>query len=116
MFKGFSTQEYLDEFSRRDLAGWTAFQAEVLAVGETADGLMAVKRWMGTLAAYSGQMRALTEKWYKDSMKSRNDWAARNFKFQGEKDSDKNKKNGLTSFQQSSYVFRGHIKISGVVF
>ena len=31
---GFSTQEYLDEFYRRDLAGWTAFQAEVSAAGE----------------------------------------------------------------------------------
>ena len=76
----------MDEFSRRDLAGWTAFQAEVLAAGETANGLMVVKHWMGTLAAYSEQMRALTEKQYKDSMKARNDWAARDFQFQGERE------------------------------
>ena len=85
LFKGFSTQEYLGEFSRKDFAGWTAFQAEVSAAGETANGLKVVKHWMGTLAAYSEQMRTSTEKWYRDSVRARNDRAARDFKFQGER-------------------------------
>ena len=91
LFKGFSTQEYLEEFSRGDLAGWTAFQAEVLAAGETANGPKVVNHWMGTLAAYSEQMNALTEKWYKDSMKARNGRAARDLTFQGERESEKKK-------------------------
>ena len=117
MLKRVPTQEYLDEFSRRDLAGWTAFQSEVLAAGETANGPMVDKRWMGILAAYSEQMRALTEKWYKDSMKARNNWAARDFGFQGKRESEK-KKVILDErlFRKVPMFSEGRINISGMVF
>ena len=57
LFHGFSTQEYSDEFFKRDQAGWTAFQTEVSAAGEEVNGPMVVKHWMGTLGAYSEQMK-----------------------------------------------------------
>ena len=69
----------MDESSRRDLAGCTAFQAEVLAAGEGVNGPKVLKYWIGTLAAYSEHMRTLTEKWYRDSMRAKNDWAAKDF-------------------------------------
>ena len=80
MFKGFSTQEYLDEFCKRDLAGWTAFQAEVFAVGDTANGNMVVKHMLGTLAGLSEKMRDLTKTWYKNVMGLRSNREARDFR------------------------------------
>ena len=63
LFKGFSTKEYLEEFYKRDFAGRSAFQAEVLAAEETETGPMVVKHMMGTLATLAEKMRDLTEKW-----------------------------------------------------
>ena len=62
LFKGFSTDEYVAEFYKRDFAGWTAFQVEVSAAGESGSGPMVVKHMMGTLATLAEKMRDLTEK------------------------------------------------------
>ena len=91
MFKGFSTQDYLAEFSKRDLAGWSVFQAEVLAAGETANGDMVVRHMMSTLAGLSEKMRQLTEQWYRDVMRTRSARQTRDFGFQGERGSENKK-------------------------
>ena len=70
----------MGEFYKKDFASWAAFQAEVLAAGETESGPMVVKHIMGTLVGLAEKMRDLTEKWYRDSMR-----------FQGEAEEDKKK-------------------------
>ena len=91
LFKGFSVEEYLTEFQRRDFAGWTTFHQEVLAAGETSSGPMVVKHMMGTLTGLSEKMRDLTEKWYRDSMRVESTYAPKEFWFQGEAEGDKKK-------------------------
>ena len=91
LFKGFSTDEYLAEFYKRDFAGWTAFQVEVSAAGESGSGPMVVKHMMGTLATLAEKMRDLTEKWYRDPMRARTARVQKEFRFQGEAEEDKKK-------------------------
>ena len=91
LFKGFSTDEYLAEFYKRDFAGWTAFQVEVSAAGESGSGPMVVKHMMGTLATLAEKMRDLTEKWYRDSMRAKTARVQKEFRFQGEAEEDKKK-------------------------
>ena len=46
---------------------------------------------MGTLAGLAETIRELTEKWYRDSMRTKSNRAAKEFRFQGEAEDEKKK-------------------------